>query len=363
MDDFYKNDNIDPDLRRNTAFQATNAVREALTLAKQSGIATTYEQALDHIYDLSPAAYDNIISQLESKNESEDVKYFKEVAKAEKISELILIDREINDLGVLIEKADEKEHLKKKLISLIAVKNYFKPRGITEHKTLSHDFYLAKRPYFDEAIYTDDSYKDYKLGKNHFLRLRLLHPDHAESILGADLIYEQFDLLKNKVRFVHLQYKSWNNNSFNFSDDRLLSQVNKMENHLCKGGYCQGKHGQNYTKRYRLPYCAGFLRPTSNKMSSTSKMISSGYHLPICELKKIAANSQKISKEELKDMSISHNIFEEAFVSRWISIDELEAFYKKTGLTSLSDTVRIHAQEVVGTTQEEIETKKRARTK
>lgn len=218
---------------------------------------------------------------------------------------------------------------------------------MSEHKILNHDFYISERGgYFAEAIYENDSYKDYKLRDNQFLRLRLLHPDKAEALLGTDLIYEQFDLVNNKVRFVHLQYKTWNANAIYFSDTRMVGQIEKMNKHLCTSGFCNGKHGKNYTKKlYRYPYCSGFLRPTSDKISSDSKMISTGYHLPICELFKMKGKVNKISKENIKGKSLSHQIFEECFTSnqlgsRWISIDELDAFYIKSGLNYTGHTIR-----------------------
>ena len=41
--------------------------------------------------------------------------------------------------------------------------------------------------------------------------------------------------------------------------------------------------------------------------------------------------------------------------SRWMTLEELDKFYEDAGLNYLSDTVRIHAQEVIIPTDEEKE--------
>ena len=73
---------------------------------------------------------------------------------------------------------------------------------------------------------------------------------------------------------------------------------------------------------------------------------------------------KKITKENIKSKSISHKIFEEEFLtnklgSRWITIDDLDRFYKKINLNYLSDTIRVHAQEILVPSEEQIQTKKR----
>lgn len=352
------NDKLNDGVKRNAVFQATSGIREAITLALGKTIPITYEQALDMVYDLSPLHYSKYIELLSNRNESDEVKYFKEWAEAEStpmyiVSPVDLIDQEMKKLDKIIAKAPKDHNLKLRRGKLIAAKEYFSPRKISEHKLLTNDFFLASRPFFKEAIYENDSYKDYKIDEGQYLRLRLLHPDKEEAILGADMIYEQFDLEKNRVRFIHLQYKVWDNNAIYFSDQRMNNQILRVENHLCNAGYCLGRHGKKYTTRFRLPYCSGFLRPTSNKASADSKMISTGDHLPICELRKLAKNSNKITRELIKDKSISHQIFDEGFISnklgsRWIKMSELDKFYEESGILNFgSDTIRVHAQEVI----------------
>jgi hypothetical protein len=366
VDKFYSNNAIDEETKRNAAFQTVNALREAVSLAKKDPQPITYENTLQYIRDLSPESYQQIVSLLQHKNESAEVKYFKELAEvmtteSQIITPTDLIEQEIQKLNNLIAVAEHSTNLRNKRGSLIAAREYFNPREISEHKLLNHDYYLASRSDVKHEIYTNESYRDYKIDEGNFLRLRLLHPDKAESILGSDLVYEQFDILTHRVRFVHLQYKSWDTRVLYLNNKRLQEQITKMDGHICKSGYCHGSHGKNYTKKFRFPYCSAFLRPTTNKESSESKMKTTGQHLPICEA--IKFGKEKITKENIKDKSVSHKIFEEQFVgnmigSRWIHMDDLDKFYAKTGLNYLSDTIRVHAQEFIIPSEEEIEKRK-----
>lgn len=355
---YYSNSNIPEEERRDVAFQTVNAIRESVTLAKNSTLPITYEFAFDIIHDLDPKLYDAIIILLTSKNENELVKYYKEEAEAlsteeKKIKPVDLIQDELKRLEDILEKSNKKgTYLLKKKFGLIAAKEYFTPRTQSEHKSLNHDFYLKSRDdYFGKPLYATDDFKDYKISKTKLLRLRLLHPDKDEAILGVDLIYEHFDLQFNRVRFAHMQYKTWNNNTLYASATKnLVSQVEKMETHLCKSGMCTGPENKK-RKDYRFPYCSGFLRPTSKVQNPDSKLITTGLHIPICQALKLFNTDKKISKENARDRSIKGHIFEELFMtniagSRWIDIEELEKFYEEKNITSHTNRIRVHAQEV-----------------
>jgi len=124
-----------------------------------------------------------------------------------------------------------------------------------------------------------------------------------------------------------------------------------MQLNLCSGGFCHGSHGKNYsTKQFRFPYCSAFLRPTSNKASVNSKLISSGYHLRVCDVLAKKQTENKLTKDSIKQTSLTQNTFEELFTigkvgSRWIDIEDLDNFYKNINLPFHSDTIRIHAQQ------------------
>ncbi len=368
MSDFYKNEKIEEDEKRNIAFQTTNAIREAASLAQKKPQPITYERALDYIGDISPEIHKEIIQLLDKKNENDKVKYYKNEVQYQKILGKIvepkdLIEKDIKKLQEKITAIEENKGFKLEMYKLIAAKDYFKPRKMSEHKLLEHDVFLAQHPFFGQEVHREGAYKDYKIANNHYLRLRYLHPDKAEHILGADLIYEQFDLATEKVRFVHLQYKVWDKKVLYLNDPRMKKQIDKMQKYLCAGGKCVGRHGKNYSTKFRMPYCAGFLRPTSNKIGSDSKLTTTGHHVPICELAKIRATDIKLTKDNIIGRSVSHSIFEESFTgnqlgSRWIKMDELDAFYQEAGLDFVTDTIRIHAQEVVVPTDEERQKKK-----
>lgn len=354
---YYLDENISEDQRRDVAFQTVHAVRESVTLAKSGSLPITYESAFDIIFDLEPKLHEAIITLLLGKNESEDVKYFKEAAEAlsdenNTIHPTILIDEKILEVDDLIyKKRGKATYLEKRKIQLIAAKEYFTPRNQSEHKSLSHDFYLRSREeYFGKPLYSTDSYIDYKISNTKVLRLRLLHPDKEEAILGVDMIYEHFDMQLNRVRFAHMQYKTWDNNTlYNNPTGNFKKQVEKMQNNLCVSGFCEKPKDDNTD--YRFPYCAGFLRPTSKMQRSDSKLITTGLHIPICQAVRLLQVEKKITKENSRDRSIKGNIFEELFNSnmtgsKWISIDELDKFYSEKNILSHVNRIRVHAQEV-----------------
>ncbi|KPH12969.1 hypothetical protein [Chryseobacterium sp. ERMR1:04] len=234
---------------------------------------------------------------------------------------------------------------------MVAAKEYFTPRNQSEHKSLNHDFYLRSRDdYFGKPIYETDNFKDYQINKNKILRLRLLHPDKDEAILGVDLIYEHFDMEFEIVRFAHMQYKTWNNSVlYESASSNMRAQLLKMKDHICDSSFCDGH--ESSPSEYRFPYCSAFLRPTSKLQANNSKLVTSGYHVPLCQALKLLDKDGKLTKLSIKDKSIKGSIFEELFVSniagsRWISIDELEKFYEDKGIASNLNTIRIHAQEV-----------------
>ncbi len=183
------------------------------------------------------------------------------------------------------------------------------------------------------------------------MRLRLLHPDKEEEILGSDLIYEQFDLEKQLVRFVHIQYKMWSKNGIYFKQGSIMEQIGKVSKVLCDSNYCKSSLGSNTPERYRFPYCSGFFRPTDKQIDNDKDMNSSGFHLPMCYVKRQATTNVKITRDEAKSNGLSNVVFNDLFVngflgSKWIPIDELQEFYKKHNIEDYVNNMRIHAQEI-----------------
>jgi len=355
---YLSDETISEDERRNNAFQAVNALREAVTIAKRNPQPVTYEQTLDLIHDLDPSIYKEVIKLLARKNENDFVKYYKQKAEVKSTKEVEidptdLIREDLDELETIVEKDKSKKSLNKRIFDLKNALTYFEPRKISEHKILNKDFYLADRPSFkfSEILYNDEEFKDYKLEDNKVLRLRLLHPDKAEHVIGADLIYEQFNLKTNQVRFLVLQYKTWDTKNLNLSSGNIADQFNKLDKNLCKSGFCSDYNEDIGFSKYRLPFCCAFLRPTSHIATSESKLVSSAIHVPICQVLKIKEHSKSLTKKNAKGKSISFNIFDELFMenmlgSRWLNFKELQEFYESKEILSHIDRIRIHAQEV-----------------
>jgi hypothetical protein len=356
--------NTEEELKSQISFQLVNAIREAVTTALKSPQPITYERALNYLEDISPDIYNQVVHLLPDKNESDLIKYYKDLAKAspEQIEAKKLIEIDIEKHEELIAKSPlDHRFLENHRIKLKAALTYFKERSFSEHKLLQHDFYLASRGKL-KLINEDVARRDYRLDDTRKLRINLLHPDKEESILGADLIYEQYDFKYNLVRFVHLQYKTWNSNVLYLNDERMGQQLARLQANTCACGFCKGnnveKEDGSGNLDYRYPYCSAFLRPTNKVLKNGSKMSSTGMHIPICKVNKLKTTDGKITKENIKDLAISQTTFEELFNkthigSNWMPFGDLEDYYRKRKLNELSENVRIHAQEVINTYAED----------
>ncbi len=356
---YFSDNSIAEEERRNDAFQILCALRESLTIAKRAGQPIPYKKTLNLINDISPEMHSSISSLLTKTNESEIVKYYKQKADAisketnSTISPAQIIEKDIKEEKRLLEFGETNHLIQRKIFELESALEYFQPEDISENYILNHDFSLPLRhEFFQKNLYQSAKVKDYKLTNNRILRLRLLHPDKAERIIGSDLVYEQFDLNTGKVRFIHLQYKTWDTNALYFSQGNMIDQIEKLDAHICKSGFCNNKNGTKHSNSYRFPYCSAFLRPTSYITKPDASLISTGIHLPICMVNKIRKNDKKIDRHNISGRSIGSRLFEDLFIdkhigSRWITIDELEKFYNDKGITSETGRIRVHAQEVM----------------
>ena len=364
---YFSEESLEENERRNDAFQLLCGIREAVSIAKRTQQAIPYKRALELVYDISPDLHKELSSLLTKANESELVKYYKQKADliSKETGKIIfaeeLISNDLEEEKKLYELGNDANLIQKRIFELEAALEYFQPEDISENFILNHDFTLqSKHPFFEKKIYDTAKVKDYKLNGNRILRLSLLHPDKAERIIGSDLVYEQFDLKTNRVRFIHLQYKTWNNNVLYFSNGNINDQIEKLDKNLCKSGYCHNESGKKYSENYRLPYCSAFLRPTNFLTKPDSTLISSGIHLPICMVNKIKQNDNKISSKNVIGKNIGHKVFEELFIdniigSNWITFDQLERFYNEKGITSETARIRVHAQEVIEDNRSEAE--------
>lgn len=361
---FFKDNTIDEGERRDVAFQTVVGMRDAISLATKQQQPPTYEQILGFLYDLDFDLYNDVCHLIMAKNDNDIVKYYREEAKLQSVVEnkeitpVELINAEIGRLKELTKKAgtleEDMKFINKKIAQLYSGLKNLEPRRLSENRILNRDYSKIDRShYVAEKEFENDFYIDYRLPSRRTLRIRLLHPDEAEHITGADLVYEQYDHVKSRARFVFLQYKTWEDGCIYFSQHKNLEpQLLKMKATLCDNGFCGKTATDDNAKEYRFPYCAGFLRPTDKLQHDDSKMISSGLHLPVCHALEIARTSTKIEKSRLKDTCLSHKHFEELFNlnmlgSRWIGFEELELFYKRSLIIQNQETIKIFAREFI----------------
>lgn len=363
--EFFKKDNdINDDLKRDVAFQAVVGMRDAVSLATRKGQPPSYEQSLRLYNDLDPEIYNDFDQLLAEKNDNDIVKLYREEAKLQtsvagrQIDPADLINNEIDRLKKLKSKAsvssDDVKYINRKIAQLYGGLENLKPRHLTENAILTRDFAQVDRSQvFGEKILSDYKHVDYALTRDRFLRLRLLHPDKEEHITGADLIYEQYDLTTNQIRFVFLQYKTWEDGVLYFSQHKNLQpQLEKLKQTLCDCNFCTAPTNSTELIDYRMPYCSGFLRPTDKLQHKGSKMVSSGLHIPACNALKLAIETTKIEKKGLRNKTPNHYIFEKLFNlnlvgSRWLDIDQTEEFYKSKKILDPDDTIKLYAREFI----------------
>jgi hypothetical protein len=225
-------DEIPSDLKRDIAFNAVTIIRETISIAQKRTIKPTYEQALKIIFDIDENFYNFCSAQLTKKNENDLVKFYKELASVESITQgkevtaKELLNKEAGKYRTLLNTPDiEKERTKflfNHLASLEAAIENLKERRLSEHRILQADFCKVDRSFLGaEFMFENHNYIDYKIPDNRYLRLRLLHPDKPEHILGADLIYEQLNVETEMVRVTVLQYKTWEKGILYFSTGNI----------------------------------------------------------------------------------------------------------------------------------------------
>lgn len=358
--------NIPDNVKRDIAFNVVVAVRDAISLAQKKSVPPTYEQALRITHDIDENLYEFCSNLLTKKNENDVVKLFKERAEAESIKQgkIItpeeLLQRELEGYRELLNTPNlEKEKtrfLNHHIISLVSAIENLKPRKLSEHRILERDFCKIGRQHLGvEKFFESDDYVDYKVSNDRFLRVRLLHPDKPEHILGADLIYEQYNVSEEKARIAVLQYKTWDNGVLYLNQsNNIEAQLTKLKTNLCDGNFCQQPQHLEGQLDYRFPYCCAFLRPTDKLQSSDSKMISHGIHIPVCSaLQMKYTNGNKIEKRQIRHSTLTHEVFENLFNhsfigSRWIDLPDIEAFYRDKKIIEDQQSLKLYAKEIIG---------------
>lgn len=359
--DFFENEENSEESKRDIAFQTLVSIRDVVSIAQKKQQPPTYEQAFRLLYDLDEELYNEFDKILSEKNDNDIVKLYKEEAllqsnSGNKIEPAELIEKEIDRLKGLKKQTnstkEQTKYINRRISQLYGALENLKPRHLTENAILVRDFaQLDRSKLFGEKIFEDYKFVDYALPSDRFLRLRLLHPDKEEHITGADLIYEQYNVVNEQVRFLFLQYKTWQDGVIYFSQHQSLKpQLVKLQNILCNKSYC--KEELLSTPKFRFPCCSGFLRPTDKLQRQNSKMVSSGIHIPVCKALEIAKTNSKIEKRSLAKEYPNHYIFERLFNlglvgSKWFDLEDVESFYKEQQILQESDTLKIYAREFI----------------
>ena len=150
--------------------------------------------------------------------------------------------------------------MKRRLEILDQVLKEFEKRPYTENRLIVRDVYAGDSL---PISLKGDGYHDIVVPGGRVMRIRLIHPDPPENILGVDLFYEHHQIDQEQVRLAALQYKRWDKKVFYTSEDnRVEKQLEKLHKAFCKNHLCQEVAGSQVKSMYRLPYCSAFLRLT-----------------------------------------------------------------------------------------------------
>lgn len=343
--------------RLNLETALINMIKGVFTLAK---VDTKNEDILVLAKNIIPAIFKSKDSILGSINEPKLVKEYREIAEAKskienkEISPLTLLEKDIEEYQKLVKISAEHDHLKRKLTALQSIKKYLKIEDEEyEDKIIIGDVYFVDRGTLPDApsfLGNTRNSREFKIGNNKGLKIRMLHPDIAEHATGADLIYEYHDTKKRKIRIVVIQYKIWDNDVIYLSHSNALKQIAKLQDSICNSGYCKSKD----IGSYRFPYCSAFFRPTEKIQKIDPKILSAGTYIPICKVAEIIEptnqGGKKIEKKRIKSKSLSSKLFEELFCSNmigsdWIDYSDIERFYINNSVIKKSDNIVMFCQE------------------
>lgn len=339
----------------NTDWAMANAFRELIKIARRGSIEATFRQAIALGEELLPDHFSPEKRMLHGVRETPNARYIRQLAEAQSVREGRSVPPvEVAERLISQERGNallnpEGELIQTRLNNLQLTLEELKPKKTTEHQVIFRDVFRVVR---DLPITREGkNSKQYQLDKDRALRIRILHPDKPEHKTGADLIYEHLDTKREVARIAHIQYKMWNRSTF-VQDERMEKQCTRLRAMACQSGMCKTEYEAGQT--YRLPHCSAFLRPTDILQKPDALMMSSGMHVPLCVLDRLAAGQSKTrksySKRALEGKALSHKVFEELFNTRMlgsieIGFDDLTTFYDSIKIFDYEDTVIIHAQE------------------
>jgi|CXWL01.1.fsa_nt_gi hypothetical protein len=343
--------------RLNAEWLSSVALREVLGIAKKE--TPTYGETLSIASILAPKLFSED-SLLIAANESILTKQYRQKAVAlskklgKEVTPLEAINEDINEYSELLKQPSrDQDLLQRHYQNLVRARTRLTKEKYTETQSILRDIssYRTQLPVTNEG----KGYKDFQVTKERGLRIRMLHPDSWEHVLGADVIYETHWQAKKMVRIVAIQYKMWDGKKLYLSQVKNLpDQITKLQSQFCKRGYCKKSSKSKRKDPYRLPFCSAFLRLTDKLQVADYRLLTSSYHTPICALNKswtVTPDDNKILESQMiRSESLTQKPFEELFNigmlgSRWLTYQELETLYKDTDIFKYDQSVQIHAQE------------------
>lgn len=351
--------------RDQLSFQMLVCMRDIVSIARKKSLRPTYERALELFHDFSPELYNQITETLQQRNLSDEARLMIAKAASEsklrevEVTPLQILEEEVEQFNEYIDNTPNFENdtlrlLQNKLSNLQSIRKSLKPRKLTENRILIRDTSNADRKDFGaKFLGNDDFYVDYALDNSKYLRIRMLHPDKPEHTTGADLVYEQHLENSGHIRVMFLQYKIWDNGVLYLSKaQNLPAQLKRLKESLCDKGYCNGPKLPNGKQDFRFPYCSAFLRPTDKLQYSSTKLVSSGLHIPVCHVHElVVSGTERLDKKTMKGTLLNHELFEPLFNmgclgSAWMPEKELEAFYKESQILEKDDVITFYAREI-----------------
>jgi hypothetical protein len=342
------------DPRLDAEWLVVSALRGSLNLALGPGGEATYAEALALGEKVAPALLNRKESVLFREQESEFAKYYRELAAVQSkprkpVSPVELIDEEIRRHENLLGRAREgRDHeIRKHLRELRDARDELAPTRQTETRILQGIVNTYRKLPWTER---GNGCTEVRLSEERALRLRVLHPEISEGLTGADIIFEHYDKELERARIVAMQFKLWDGRSL-YHNERLNAQLDRLNATFCSKGWChEGGEGRRW---YRFPFCAAFLRPTDQLQAKTSRLSTSGYHIPICLLRELWQETRRgglmLHADILRRAAVAHRAFDDLFHaeflgSRWINWPELEALYREHRVLEPSETAKIHVQ-------------------
>jgi hypothetical protein len=353
------NDHIENEAYQ-TEWALLNLVRELRAISNKGAI-PTYYNAIKHAMQIIPEIFNENSHIVRRHHEPELLRSYRQQAEAQSqiegriVQPIEVLDRRVEILHQLISTGiEDKDLLKKELDKLTAIRSILLPKNIQEDFILHHDVQSMRNDVQPINIRAKSS--DYKVSENRVIRVRLIHPNGGEQSMGADLIYEQYDPEKRKVRFIMVQYKIWDGELLYWSQSKNLEpQLKKMKQNLCDNGFCLCENGNNHTTLFRYPFCTAFLRPTDKLQYRNSPFTSSGMHIPLCRINDVAEETKEgnkmLRKNNMKETALTQKTFEECFNynqigSRWMDYNEAEKLYYEHKILEGDERIIVHVQEL-----------------